>query len=393
MTTGDGDDGLAEVRRAEALGEARRPGEAVAMLTGVVAREPDNAWAWAFLARFNIILGEAEEAPTAAARAVELMPQSAYAHRLLAQSLLTTQRVPEARQAAYEAVRLAPEGWAEHWTLARVLMSAQGASGKEEIRARCEQALVSAAEAVRLAPEEPAPHRLRARILERMGRYEEAVTAWQRSIALDPADDSAHAGIANLRYRTGKAKVTELVSAGIDVLAQAPQSEMTRHNVDVWLHRLLRRARWIALPCLWFTLPPTRAFAAEGDLTALPAPWPERLWCGALIAVLWAVVLWLARRRLPASAWRGMRSLVRRSWVVRMALLSAAWCLLCAYAMLLIPWGERRILQALAFAGAVPVLVTAYVDRSWRRVRVARAARGELGVGDWYGPASGRTRV
>jgi tetratricopeptide (TPR) repeat protein len=371
------DDGLAEVRRAEALGAAGRPGEAVAMLAGVVAREPENAWAWAYLARFNVVLGEAEEARRAAARAVELAPQYAYAHRLLAHALLRTRRVDEARQSAYEAVRLAPEGWADRVTLARAL-AAGGDQG---------QALVAVAEAVQLAPEEPEPHRVGAEILGRMGRYQEAEAAWRRVLALDPSDAGARAGIVNERAKAGTAKVTEMITAGIDSLADAPQnpkSWMTQHNVNNWLHKLLRRARWIALPCLLFAMAAARTFETEGEPSALPAPWPGRLWCGALIAVLWTVLVLLTRRRLPASAWQAARSLVRRSWVVRMAPMAAAWCLMCAYAMLLVPWGERAALQALAAAGAVPVLVTAYVDRSWRRIRLQRAVSGKLDVRNWY---------
>ncbi|WP_149561772.1 tetratricopeptide repeat protein [Streptomyces cacaoi] len=358
--------------KADALLAAGYAQQAAGLLGQRLAEEPGDAVAWGHLARCRLDLEDGPGAVEAASQLVRLRPELGWGYRLLTSALLRERRLSEALTAAREAVRADPESWTTHWTLSEALRRLPGDRSEEGIRRQLDEAAEAVREALRLAPDEPKVYRQISLIQHMRGHRREAAQALTEVLRLDPADAGARADLVRLQEELGDARLTDVISAGSGLLAGAPDDEVARHNLDVGYHRLLRRARWIALLCLVVAAVAARAFPTGDDPRELPVERGTRLYGLAWIAGIWAVSLLIAWRRLPRGAWRGMRALCARSWLARSAPLSAAWCVLCAVAVVAVGWTDRAVVQTLVHAGWAVNLVVMYADHARRKVLLER---------------------
>lgn len=369
MSTG-AERSLADLQRGMALTTAGRYKEAAEVIARYVGRNPDDAAGWIVLARCSYHRGEPERARTAAQEAVRLWPEGADGHMYLALSLNMLGRTDEAPVAAREAVRLYPHSADKHWALAEVLMSPQGVSTEDEARDRLAEALNAAEEAVRLSPEAPAVHRQRAVALAGLNRHEEALAAMRGVIELDPTDSEARAALVAYRDHLRQAKVTDVVTARSEALADAPHSLSREHHLNASLHRLVRRSRWIALGLLVLAVLAADVFVSPSSAdAALPAPLGQRLVVLGWMVVIWGLIGWLTFRRVPRSTWRGLWLLCRRSWLVRLALWATVWCTLGTVLLTVVPWTDRSVMQWVVHATWVPVVIGMYFDHGFRKLR------------------------
>ncbi|MGI5293096.1 tetratricopeptide repeat protein [Nonomuraea polychroma] len=132
------------IERARALLELRRPLDAERELRGLLAWEPQHAWA----------------------------------HSYLALALSEQGRAREAVAEACEGVRLTPDDWFAHYTAAQVLHRADQPG----------QALAAVQASLALHPEHAPTWDLLARLHLRSGRWPQMAEAAHRGLAIDPAD-------------------------------------------------------------------------------------------------------------------------------------------------------------------------------------------------------------
>lgn len=236
----------------QALLDARRPRDAVLMLAGLVAAEPDNQHlrdlqAQAFLrigdharaleaadavvrlapddeAGFRLralaLIGKGKkgEALEAARTAVELDPYSVNAHIVRADAASARRRMKEAQAAAEKARELAPYDAAGHVTLSMVaIRSMQWKEAEQHARA-----------ALSIDPEEPAAFNNLGVALGKLGRRREAVHYLGEASKLDPQDSIAHKnaraiaagsiGGAFLFFQLARAVMSKALGAGAGVV-------------------------------------------------------------------------------------------------------------------------------------------------------------------------------
>ena len=86
-----------ELARASAMLDVRRFDEAAALLTRLVAAEPDSSRAWCLMARAHLGLERYTEAISAANRAVSLDPADEWPHRLASNALVHLGNYADAR--------------------------------------------------------------------------------------------------------------------------------------------------------------------------------------------------------------------------------------------------------------------------------------------------------
>lgn len=206
--------------RARGLAAVRRWHDAVGALAPALAAEATAAEAYCLRAQCLIELGEPRAA--AARQALAARPDSDWAHRLLAIALLRTRRRRAAAAEAAEAVRLAPQSvHALHVLAACQMALSRRAAAEQTARAavaadpnaslahltlarmasgRRDYATAEKAyrDGLRLAPDNPDLALGLAQLMHRLGRRDEAATAYLAAARADPADSRARRGLARL---------------------------------------------------------------------------------------------------------------------------------------------------------------------------------------------------
>ncbi|GAA2624449.1 hypothetical protein [Streptomyces axinellae] len=369
MTSGAGElSGAALLlAKAELLIDARHPAEAWPLLFQASKEDGENPMVWAEMARCQLAWGRPHATVLLARSALHYAPQLAYAHRLLTHGQLGDGDLAGGLASARECVRLDPGSWVCHWSLSEALRrQVTDQTPKAEKEAYLREALEAAGRAVELDPENPGTHEQVAQVQSMRGRKQDAHAAWQEVLRLDPADTRVRADLVRSQAEEGQAHLSDVISAGTDALAASPQSAAARHELHHSYHRMLCRTRWVALLSLLVATLAARVFPTGDDPAVLPVELGQRLYGLAWIAGIWTLTCVLAWRRLPRGAWRGMRALLGRSWQVRSAPLAAAWCLLCAVALLAVGWRDRAAMQWVVHAGWAVTLAVMYADYTVR---------------------------
>ncbi len=172
---------LALLLRANALLDARRPGDAITLLLQLASRDPGNAQTLCLLSLAYLQVGQPQDALAAADGAAAANPSAEWPHRLRSSALVKLGRPNEALAAASVAVALAPD-----LPEARILLAeAQIANGRlDEARAAAEQARS-------LAPDRPGGHVMLSMVAAQAGRWREVEHHARAALALDPEDTAA----------------------------------------------------------------------------------------------------------------------------------------------------------------------------------------------------------
>jgi tetratricopeptide (TPR) repeat protein len=172
---------LALLLRANALLDARRPGDAITLLLHLASRDPGNAQTFCLLSLAYLQVGQPQDALAAADGAAAANPSAEWPHRLRSSALVKLGRPNEALAAASVAVALAPD-----LPEARILLAeAQIANGRlDEARAAAEQARS-------LAPDRPGGHVMLSMVAAQAGRWRDVEHHARAALALDPEDTAA----------------------------------------------------------------------------------------------------------------------------------------------------------------------------------------------------------
>jgi tetratricopeptide (TPR) repeat protein len=172
---------LALLLRANALLDAKRPGDAITLLLHLASRDPADAQTLCLLSLAYLQVGQPQDALAAADGAAAANPSAEWPHRLRSSALVKLGRGNEALAAASVAVALAP-----NLPEARILLAeAQIANGRlDEARAAAEQARS-------LAPDRPGGHVMLSMVAAQAGRWREVEHHARAALALDPEDTAA----------------------------------------------------------------------------------------------------------------------------------------------------------------------------------------------------------
>jgi Flp pilus assembly protein TadD len=280
----------ADLSRAGMMIDLGRFGDAVRVLTTVVAATPDSARAWCLLARAQLGGGNEAGAVQAAHRASELDPADDWPHRLASTALIGLGRADDAVAAAVCARSLAPHCWRSHVCLAQAAASA----GHQDLAGQ------ASAAALVIAPGEPDVHVTAGRVALSAGDLDRARASQQAALAIDPANSAAfnELGLISLRGRDAPAAAGYFLQA----VRSAPGSSVFGQNAEVALAR-------VALAILaWATL--LAALAAGTAGLALAGSVPFAIVTGLLgaavaarIGVRLRRVPGPCRRRIPRLLW------------------------------------------------------------------------------------------
>ena len=234
-----------ELERAQTLVELGRYEEASAVLTQLLAREPEVAPAWCLFAQAQIAAGDSNSGLDAAERAASLEPENEWAHRLRSAALQNLGR-PGAIAAAREAVAAAPHVWLTHNRLATVLAAANQ---------NPDAALAAAERAVELAPNEPDAHRALGRAYEMRDDHAEAERCYRLALSLDPQNAAAHDALARRRLtasrRFGAGNLAAAASGFRDVVQANPRSAAGAANIEIIIRGFLSRLSYLVFVCVW----------------------------------------------------------------------------------------------------------------------------------------------
>ena len=212
----------AHLNLAQALIDEGRLEEAVQAGMIAVEQRPDSYDAHINLA---IALGELErydDSERHLRRAVEIAPTESEPHANLAVLLSRRNELDEAEHHLRRAIELAPRDLGQQRNLAALLVLQGGTAPLEEAIALYDQLLAQ-------GYGDFATHRTKGDILMRLGRYDEAMTAWQQALAQGPPPNAAFA----LHVSMGRAEWAESSNADATAphyeraLAIAPQHAST----------------------------------------------------------------------------------------------------------------------------------------------------------------------
>ncbi|MFF2013932.1 tetratricopeptide repeat protein [Streptomyces sp. NPDC058195] len=362
------------VERADLLIDLKRYEEARELLARRLTEDPEDIQAWVKLARSH--LGDEKDgtkALEATERALALDAEDIGALFIHAHALRVAGRFPETEGVLREVIRLAPDYWQGYALLAdwlwriKMVSSGQANGGQarlEDLEAPLREAGLIAQQAIRLGPEEVYAYEVAQMIAGYSANRNLADRMDEAILRLDPQHEQA------LARRTKKAatapgvKATQAATLYADALASAPGSGPMRRGLDDASYRLLRGVRWLALLCLAMAAAGIDLFATDrGPQRELPLVLGQRLWDLVLMAAVWALGALLRYRRLRAGVRVNLRSLIRRWAWPRVVLGQAAWAMLCALSIILIPWTQRTIPLVLFWGGLVPAVATIWFDR------------------------------
>ncbi|MGW7414018.1 tetratricopeptide repeat protein [Streptomyces sp. NPDC054863] len=346
------------VEKADLLLELGRTEEARELIARRLAEEPSDAKAWTRMHRCHLRADEYEEAERALDQALACAPDYAYAHILRSYFFHGAPNWHKALAAGREAVRCAPDSWSAHVALAKAMMHPFD---------QWPAALEVAFEAVRLAPDEPDAHHAvysYAYLLKRQDLVESSARA---ALALDPECKWAHKVLAEARAADPSAKLSEVADSYATALSVLPQDKEMHKALDGAVYRMLRGTRWLALLCVAIAGVSGRLFPGEGEDAGLPAPLGTRLYALAVMGAVWAFGAWRRYRRMRTGVRLSMGMFVRTNFWGKVAVGQAAWCTLCAVAVVAVPWTERLVPQILFWLALVPTLLTIWFERAGMR--------------------------
>lgn len=230
----------AALGRADILLGSGRFGQAISVIAGVVAAEPENGRAWALLAQAQLGAGRPAEGLTAASRSVALDPALAWPHRLRSIALRRTGDSRGAVESALEACRLEPGHWLNQFNLAQAALGAAGQPDGADASALSLARQASAA-ARELAPAEPSVHYICGQVSRAAGDKQEARAHFERTLALDPEHSSAINELGRLKLESGQS------AAAAEHFIQAariePGQSVYGHNVEIAVARAERSVR------------------------------------------------------------------------------------------------------------------------------------------------------
>ncbi|MFD0383983.1 hypothetical protein ACFQ2B_21805 [Streptomyces stramineus] len=196
-------------------------------------------------------------------------------------------------------------------------------------------------------------------------REDIAEQALLQALRIDPGNVYARGELAKLKERTKGAKLPELAKEYSETLSLRPDNDDIARRLYSVVYRLIQRTRWFALLCLLIAALFARVFPTGDDPTALPVPLGTRLYAISLMGLVWVVGAWRIYRKLPQGARTGMRAVLRRIGWSRLAVAQALWGTSLAVLVTAPPWTERGWLQALVLVGAVPLVLTMWVQRAF----------------------------
>ena len=169
-----------------------KPREALRWLDRALDADPSYGFAWYHRAKALLLSGESEEARFAFSRAVALLPENFEANYDAGVFLANTGNLEAARPLLVRAYVLCRDpALLERLrdALLRLVVTADGLlelAQADAARGASEQALAWADAAFAQAPERSAAVLARARLLRRLGRDEEALSAFARALELEP---------------------------------------------------------------------------------------------------------------------------------------------------------------------------------------------------------------
>lgn len=281
-----------ELARASTMLDVGRCDEATALVSRVVAAEPDSSRAWCLLARAHLGTKRYVDAIGAANRAVGLDPADEWPHRLASNALIHLGNNADALRAAGEACRLAPDLWQTHVCVAQAALAS----------AHLDIANAAAARARALAPSEPDVHFLFGKVALASGTLAEARSHQERALSLDPAHSGAMNELGRIRLK--RHDTAGAIRHFMSAARSAPEEQIYSRNIDVVILRTVSTGIYvftlIALLLIWIP--------AVAHLTRLPFIIGLAVLCAAALTCLAWMLL-----RLPREA----RPLLRRTMFKR----------------------------------------------------------------------------
>ena len=278
----------ASIAKAQALLDAKRPRDALAVLHGALASAPHDATLHCLTANAELRTAHPYAAIEAARRAIECDPRRAWAYRLLALANRAAGQHGAAVEAAVEAVRLAPtvpEGLL-------VLAECQAGAG------RLWDAETTVTRLMEVAPDVASTHRTRGTVSLRQKKWRKAEVALRRAVAMEPNDAPAwnDLGVALLhRYRRGEAVKAFAQAARLDPTLKEAQQNLRRQTVgSPVLSRRLRLSLFtgpVLIPVLLVNAILSRRHrlslpsAAREHFRPRPLNWREVLYLAVLVGV------------------------------------------------------------------------------------------------------------
>ncbi len=265
--------------RAQQLLDLRRPAEAEAVVRVHLGQEPEDVDALVLLARALMDQDRHDEGGRVVRAALQLDPEHYSAVLTLVDVSTREDDVTAALGAADRALALHPDSWTSHYARARALLTGP--------RPRPAEALDCVNRGLRTAPHEPSLHNLAGVCLDAMMRPDEARTAFEEALRLDPQHVLAGANLAGLdaeggRLRRGARRLT---------------AALAEHPGEAVLHRLLP----VVVTRFALRLLGVAAVAAVvlGIELGNRASWPVRALTGAALLVGVALVTRSFLRDLP----------------------------------------------------------------------------------------------
>ncbi|MFC9246407.1 tetratricopeptide repeat protein [Streptomyces sp. NPDC057136] len=340
--------------QAVALNSLGRTDQAKELLARRLAEDPEDSVAWRELARCHWDMREFEEVLTTTGEALRIAPDDGDALILRAYGLRRSGRPDEALAAAEDAVRLLPETWQAYAALSETLMAWPP---------RRPESLKAAEQAVRLGPEAVGAHYALWKIAMVSGLRELRDGAVRETLRIEPDNSWALGEQASIQEHRLGVKLGEVTDGYATALSAAPDDTSLRAGLHRAVFRMLRGTRWLAVLSLVMAALAVDIFPDEGEGKAMPLPLGTRLWALTLIAAAWGFGAWRRYRKLRTGVRLSMLELVRGHFWARLVLVQAMWGTLCALPMLLVPWTERGIPQALFWTGLIPILLTIWFDR------------------------------
>src|SRR5579859_6393832 len=325
--------------------DVRRYAEASALLSRVVAAEPDSARAWCLMARAHLGAERYAEAIEVANQAVALDPADEWPHRLASNALVHLGRHADALRAAHEACRLAPSYWQAHVCLAQAALAAH----------RLDTAASAAGRARALAPNEPDVHFLSGKVSLSRGQLAAAREHQEHALALDPAHSGAMNELGRIRLRRNDpvGAIRHFQSAA----RATPDERIYARNIDVVILRTVSRTIYvftlIALILIWVP--------AISHVNRLPFA----IGLGSLAVITAACFAWMVLR-LPPEA----RQMMRRTLRAR----PVATALALAVGGVAVAFGIVAFTPELDFAQLLPIAVVITVIARLAAFAARRAA-------------------
>lgn len=186
--TGGASAGEAHCLRAQCLLGLGQPGQAAGAARQALAARPDSEWAHRLLGIAYLRTRHRRAALAEAAEAVRLAPRSVHALHVLAICELANRRRAAADRTARAAVEANPQEPLAHLTLAKTAAARKDHDTAER----------AYREGLRLAPDNHDLALGLGQLMHRLGRRDEAATAYLAAAHSNPADARARRGLARL---------------------------------------------------------------------------------------------------------------------------------------------------------------------------------------------------